>query len=144
MTPTQHLVAACLAMDGLTFIVALRMFRIRVGEMMARRIHPQAVALSGQRAERLQDSRASDNYNNLFEMPVLFYLLCAVAIGTGHVPAWLPALAWLFVLTRIAHSFIQCTYNKVMHRFAAFLGGVFLLMAMWAMYGVSFLALQAG
>ena len=144
MTPTQHLVAACVAMAGLTFIVALRMFRIRVGEMMARRIHPQSVALSGQRAERLQDSRASDNYNNLFELPVLFYLLCAVAIGTVHVPAWLPALAWLFVLTRIAHSFIQCTYNKVMHRFAAFLGGVFLLMAMWAMYGVSFFALQAG
>ena len=112
--------------------------------MMARRIHPQSVALSGQRTERLQDSRASDNYNNLFELPVLFYLLCAVAIGTVHVPAWLPALAWLFVLTRIAHSFIQCTYNKVMHRFAAFLGGVFLLMAMWAMYGVSFFALQAG
>ena len=59
MTPTQHLVAACLAMTGLTFVVALRMFRIRVGEMMARRIHPQSVALSGQRAERLQDSRAS-------------------------------------------------------------------------------------
>ena len=144
MTPAQHLVAACLAMVGLTFVVALRMLRARVAEMMARRIHPQALALSGQRAGRLEDSRAADNYNNLFELPVLFYLLCAVAIGTGHVPAWLPALAWLFVLTRIAHSFIQCTYNKVMHRFAAFLGGVFLLMAMWAMYGVSFFALQAG
>jgi len=144
MTPTQHLVAACLAMVALTFGVGLRMFRVRVGEMMARRINPQSVALSGQRARRLEDSRASDNFNHLFEVPVLFYLLCAVAIGTAYIPAWLPALAWLFLLTRIVHSVIQCSYNRVMHRFAVFLASFFLLMAMWAMYGVSFLALQPG
>ena len=64
---------------------------------------------------------------------MLFYLLCAVAVGSGHVPAWLPALAWLFVLTWVVHSVIQCSYNRVMHRFAAFLAGFFLLMVMWAM-----------
>ena len=141
MSPEQHLFAACMAMVALTFAVGLRMFRSRVSEMMARRIHPQSLALSGQRAQRLEDSRASDNFSHLFEVPVLFYLLCAVAIGTGYVPAWLPVLAWLFVFTRLAHSAIQCSYNKVMHRFAAFLGGVFLLMAMWAMYAGSYLAL---
>ncbi|MGY0635250.1 MAPEG family protein [Luteimonas sp. A478] len=140
MSPTQHLFAACVAMVALTFVVGLHMFRIRVGEMMARRIHPQSVALSGQRAQRLEDSRASDNFNHLFEVPVLFYLLCAVAIGTGHVPAWLPALAWLFVLSRVVHSAIQCTYNRVMHRFAVFLGSFLLLLVMWAMYAGSFLA----
>ena len=140
MTPSQHLVAACLAMVALTFGVGLRMFRVRVGEMMARRIDPQSVALSGQKAGRFQDTRASDNFSHLFEVPVLFYLLCAVAIGSGHVPAWLPALAWLFVLTRVVHSAIQCSYNRVMHRFAAFLAGFFLLMVMWAMFGGSFLA----
>lgn|SRR5690606_4692321 len=144
MTPTQHLFATCLAMVALTFAVGIRMFRVRVSEMMTRRIHPQSVALSGQRAAKFEDSRASDNFNHLFEVPVLFYVLCAVAIGSGHVPAWLPALAWLFVLLRVIHSVIQCSYNKVMHRFAVFLAGFFLLMAMWAMYGVSFLALQAG
>lgn len=141
MSPTQHLFAACLAMVALTFVVGLHMFRIRVGEMMARRIHPQSVALSGQRAQRLVDSRASDNFNHLFEVPVLFYLLCAVAIGSGHIPAWLPALAWLFVLSRVMHSAIQCTYNRVMHRFAVFLGSFLLLLVMWAMYAGSFLAL---
>lgn len=141
MSPTQHLFAACLAMVALTFVVGLHMFRIRVGEMMARRIHPQSVALSGQRAQRLVDSRASDNFNHLFEVPVLFYLLCVVAIGSGHIPAWLPALAWLFVLSRVVHSAIQCTYNRVMHRFAVFLGSFLLLLVMWAMYAGSFLAL---
>jgi len=140
MSATQHIFAACAAMAVLTFVVGLRMYRVRVGEMMSRRIHPQSLALSGQRTQRLEDSRASDNYNNLFELPVLFYLLCALALATGFVPAWLPALAWLFVLMRVVHSAIQCSYNKVMHRFAVFLGGFFLLMAMWVMYAVSYLA----
>ena len=38
MTPSQHLVAACLAMVALTFGVGLRMFRVRVGELMAAQV----------------------------------------------------------------------------------------------------------
>ena len=140
MAPQQHLVAACAALATLTFVVGLRMLAVRVAEMRARRIHPQAVALSAQRAQRLDDSRASDNYNHLFELPVLFYGLCALALATTHVPGWLPAAAWLFVAVRIAHSAIQCSYNRVMHRFAVFLAGFALLGAMWAGFALSYLA----
>ena len=140
MAPQQHLVAACAALALLTFLVGLRMLAVRVAEMRARRIHPQAVALSAQRAQRLDDSRASDNYNHLFELPVLFYALCALALATTHVPGWLPAAAWLFVALRIAHSAIQCSYNPVMHRFAVFLAGFALLGAMWAGFALSYLA----
>ena len=140
MAPQQHLVAACAALATLTFVVGLRMLAVRVAEMRARRIHPQAVALSAQRAQRLDDSRASDNYNHLFELPVLFYALCALALATTHVPGWLPAAAWLFVALRIAHSAIQCSYNRVMHRFAVFLAGFALLGAMWAGFALSYLA----
>lgn len=140
MAPQQHLVAACAALALLTFLVGLRMLAVRVAEMRARRIHPQAVALSAQRAQRLDDSRASDNYNHLFELPVLFYGLCALALATTHVPGWLPAAAWLFVALRIAHSAIQCSYNRVMHRFAVFLAGFALLGAMWAGFALSYLA----
>lgn len=140
MAPQQHLVAACAALALLTFLVGLRMLAVRVAEMRARRIHPQAVALSAQRAQRLDDSRASDNYNHLFELPVLFYALCALALATTHVPGWLPAAAWLFVALRIAHSAIQCSYNRVMHRFAVFLAGFALLGAMWAGFALPYLA----
>ncbi len=140
MGPEQHLVAACAALAILTFAVGLRMLGVRVAEMRARRIHPQAVALSAERAKRLDDSRASDNYNHLFELPVLFYALCALALASAHVPAWLPAAAWLFVGLRIVHSAIQCSYNRVMHRFTVFLAGFALLAAMWAGYALSYLA----
>jgi Uncharacterized protein conserved in bacteria len=140
MSPTQHLVAACTTLVVLTFVVGLRMLSIRVSEMRTKRIHPQSVALSAQRSQKLEDSRASDNYNHLFELPIVFYVLCLVAVATSHIPAWLPAFAWLFVVLRIVHSAIQCTYNKVMHRFLVFSAGFLLIFAMWVAYAISYVA----
>jgi hypothetical protein len=140
MSPTQHLVAACASLALLTCIVGLRMLHVRVREMRAKAVHPQSVALSAQLAQRLEDSRASDNYKHLFELPVVFYVLCLMAIATGHIPNWLPACAWLFVILRVIHSVIQCSYNKVMHRFQVFLAGYFLVFVMWVAFAISYIA----
>ena len=131
MNPFSSLVMAASVVALLTFAVGIRMYLLRVREMKANRIHPQSVALSAQRAERLKDTRAADNYNHLFELPVLFYALVAIALATGHVPGWLAVGAWAFAVLRIVHSVIQCTYNKVMHRFRAYLLGAAILLALW-------------
>lgn len=120
------------AMAALTFVVWLRMYFMRVGEMKRERVHPQSVALSAQMAERLKDTRAADNFRNLFELPVLFYLALVVAVQTAQVTTITLMLAWIFVALRIAHSAIHCSYNRVYHRFYAyFLGGV-VLWLLWA------------
>ncbi|MNL88860.1 hypothetical protein D3C87_2188450 [compost metagenome] len=49
-------------------------------------------------------------------------------------------LAWLFVITRIVHSAIQCGYNKVMHRFFAYVSGALALWALWIRLGTGLLA----
>ena len=76
--------AACGAMVLLALVVGTWMFFVRVGEMRARRIHPQAAANSLQVAERLQKVQAADNFRNMFEVPVLFYALVAVALASGQ------------------------------------------------------------
>ena len=119
------------ALVALTFVVAVVMYRRRIGEMVRERIHPQSVALSAQVAQRLSDSRASDNYRNLFELPVLFYFGIAVAAAAGVRDPYVLALAWTFVGLRITHSAIQCSYNKVMHRFRVFLAGMAVLALLW-------------
>lgn len=129
--PALALAAAALALVLLTFAVGARLLYCRVREMRMRRLHPQAVATSAQMAGRLEDVRAADNFRNLFEVPVLFYALVGVAIGAGHVPEWLAAGAWLFVALRIVHSVIHCTYNRVMHRFAAFIGSFVVVVVLW-------------
>jgi hypothetical protein len=38
--------------------------------------------------------------------------------------------AWWFLAFRVLHSVIHCTYNKVLHRFAAYFVSA---LALWAM-----------
>ena len=136
----QHAIfLPALAMVALTIAVWLRMYATRIGEMQRERIHPQAVATSAQMAARLSDTRAADNFRNLFELPVLFYLALVVAAMTAQTGVVVLALAWTFVALRMLHSWIHCTYNKVMHRFKAYLAGGVALWALWAVLAVGLL-----
>ena len=128
-----------LAMAALTLVVWLRMFFMRVGQMKRERIHPQSVATSAQAVARLTDSSAADNFRNLFELPVLFYVALVVAAQAGLVDAATLLLAWLFVLLRVVHSVIQCSYNKVMHRFYAYLASGLVLWVLWGYLAVGLL-----
>ena len=112
---------------------------MRIGQMKRERIHPQAVATSAQAAARLTDSRAADNFRNLFELPVLFYLAIVVAAETHQVTLLTLSLAWLFVLLRVAHSAIHCTYNKVYHRFYVYFCGGVALWTLWAALAIGLL-----
>ncbi len=132
------MLAPAFAMAGLTFAVWIRLYIVRVGEMRRRRIHPQAIALSAQVTQRLEDTRASDNFRNLFELPVLFYLALVVSILAGLATPTALAFAWTFVGLRIIHSAIQCTYNRVMHRFCAFAASALTLLALWLYLALHF------
>ena len=130
---------AAVGMAGLTCAVWFRMYYVRIGQMKRERIHPQSVATSVEAAARLTDSRAADNFRNLFELPVLFYLALAFAAQAGLVDAIVVGVAWAFVLLRIVHSAIQCGYNKVMHRFYAYAAGAVVLWALWLLLAVRLL-----
>ena len=129
-----------LAMVALTFIVLAVMFRRRVAQMKRDRIHPQKVATSQQAAALYTDVAPADNYRNLFEMPVLFYLALVVAALTGQVTTVVLVLAWAYVAARVLHSAIHCSYNKVMHRFRAYAFSAFVLLALWCVLGYGLIA----
>lgn len=80
---------------------------------------------------QLRDTRASDNLQNCFEMPTLFFALCALGIGAHIVTPGLVRAAWVYVALRAAHSAIHCTYNTVLHRFAVYVASCLWLFAMW-------------
>ena len=119
------------AMVVLSAVVGGALLAQRTAEMRRRRIHPQAVATSSQMATKLERTNIADNFRNLFETPVLFYALClGMAITQSVTPAMFAA-AWAYVALRVLHSAIHCTYNRVMHRFAAFAAGFVLLIGVW-------------
>jgi hypothetical protein len=123
---------------GLTVVVFVRMYWLRLAEIGRHRIDAQAVATSSEMARLLTDTRASDNFRNLFELPVLFYAAVFVAMLTDLVTPISLALAWIFVVLRVLHSAVHCTYNRVMHRFLLYVAGALVLFTWWA-----YLAMEA-
>lgn len=138
--PANHieLIAACLAMVLLTLAVGAALLLTRVRELQRKRMHPQAaLADSARMSTQLENVQVADNFRNLFEVPVLFFALAAIALATGYVPDWLVVCCWIYVALRALHSLIHCTYNKVYHRLAAFLASLGLLVGMWIAFFVA-------
>ena len=71
------------------------------------------------------------NLSNLLEFPLLFYILCLIAIFLKINDQLLLAEAWIFVGIRFAHTMVHVTYNNPLHRFFAFLLSSTLLLIMW-------------
>jgi hypothetical protein len=126
-----------IAQVALVGAVMVRMYTARVVEMRARRISPQSIATSQTAAEALKDVAAADNFRNLFEAPVLFYVVCCALAITDTVTSLQLALAWTYVGLRVIHSFIHVTYNRVIHRFAAYLASTVCLFLMWGLFAYS-------
>jgi hypothetical protein len=72
----------------------------------------------------------ADNYNHLMEQPTLFYAVTLALAFAGAGAGLNAALAWLYVASRIAHSIVQATSNLVPLRFAIFMAGSLVLLAM--------------
>lgn len=53
---------------------------------------------------------------NQFELPVLFFAACVATHASGAASLLTVALAWIFVLSRIAHAAIYLTSNRVRFR----------------------------
>jgi hypothetical protein len=132
----KPLLIPLLAQVALTFTVMLIMYRRRVNEMQSKRINPQRVKSRSDAHGVLPDSEsASDNYSNLAESPILFYVAILLTLTLMVQDSILVILAWAFVAARYVHSFIHSTYNRVMHRFAAFIVSSFMLLAIWVRLG---------
>jgi hypothetical protein len=130
------------AMVLLTFIVWLKMYSDRLNEMRLRRIHPQQLSSAREVAHTLQNTNASDHLKNLFELPVLFYALCAFLAITKLTTLFLLAGAWGYVALRAYHAWIHLTHNKVIRRFQAYVASTLLLFVMWGVFAVKLLTLQ--
>ncbi len=122
-----------LAMFLLTCLVAATMLTRRVTFYKSNRVHPQKTATSAQMTATITDSRAADNFRNLFETPVLFYVASLIIFSAGLICTAHLVLAWGYVAARYVHSYIHCTSNVVMRRFYAFVASCTLLIGMWLM-----------
>lgn len=123
-----------IAMATLTAIVWVRLYSDRISELRARKIHPQQIATSRLAAEKLEKVQSADHFRNLFEVPVLFYVLCGFLAITKLTSLLLLAFAWGYVVLRAYHSYIHLTHNTVMRRFQAYVASCIVLAIMWTIF----------
>jgi hypothetical protein len=117
------------------FLVAFR----RIEAARARRVPRNAFRL-GESPEVPPDVVVVNrNYMNLLESPVLFYVACLVLYATRHVSVGPIVLAWIYVVLRLAHSFVHLTKNRIIPRFVVFASSNLVLLAMWIWIIVSVL-----
>jgi len=136
----MQILMPAIALVAVTFVVWCWMYFTRLRYLRANRIDPNSIATRERGAARLEPvSAPSDSFQNLFEMPVLFYVLIILLLDTGHANSGFVSAAWAFVALRTLHSAIHCTYNDVMHRFTVYALSSLVLWGMWTAFAVRLL-----
>ncbi|WP_250658234.1 MAPEG family protein [Alkalimarinus coralli] len=74
--------------------------------------------------------KVSNNIANQFETPILFYVLCIIAVLTSTVDMLGVVLAWSYVALRYIHSYIHTHSNYVPYRMRVFALSLLILLIM--------------
>ncbi|MCR9138494.1 MAG: MAPEG family protein [Alphaproteobacteria bacterium] len=71
------------------------------------------------------------NLVNQFELPFLFYAVCLALYMVNGVNDATILLAWAFVISRILHSWVHITSNRIRHRRPLFIVGFLINGILW-------------
>ena len=94
----------------------------------------------GEFPDRLWSAR--QQYQNMFEIPILFYLLCSLNIFFNNYNQFDIILTWGFVLLRLVHFFIRLQNQKninIVPRTLVFILSVISLTIGWINFTVRFI-----
>jgi len=72
--------------------------------------------------------KISNNLQNQFESPVLFYALCFMLWALNIVSVFALIIAWAYVFLRVVHVFVHTGSNKIPVRKKVFMASTLLLM----------------
>jgi hypothetical protein len=125
---------------GLTFALLLWMAGARRQALVDGEAKVRDVVL-GQPNWPTRATQIGNSFSNQFELPVLFYILIALALPLRHADLVIVLLAWVFVVTRFVHAGIFVTSNDLKRRSLAWFAGVLVLFAMWIYFALRILLL---
>jgi hypothetical protein len=114
----ERIFAPFVALMLLTLVVWIYMYARRIPFILRRKLTPaQLTPAEFTRLSPPEVANPSDNLKNLFELPTLFYAVVLLLFVTGQVDGVYVAAAWTFVVFRVLHSIVHCTFNLVPLRF---------------------------
>jgi hypothetical protein len=80
--------------------------------------------------------RPANTFNNLMQVPTLFYVVCLLMMQTGqldHAQVW---LAWIFPAARLLHAIAYIGWNRLPSRFASWVAGCITLGVIWTRFAI--------
>jgi hypothetical protein len=125
---------------GLTFALLLWMASVRRQTLVSGETKIKNIAL-GQPNWPLRATQIGNCFSSQFEIPVLFYVLIALALPVRHADFVIVLLSWVFVITRFVHAGIFVSSNDLGQRSLAWFAGVLALLAMWVYFALKLLLL---
>jgi hypothetical protein len=120
------------AMIALTIFCMIRLGFLRFAAIRSGEIDPRFFILYRGYDEPEKLAVYSRHIVNLYEAPLLFYVIILMAFVTGQTGGWVLGLAWVYVALRYIHSYVHLTSNVVPIRFRIFAGSVLALTVLWA------------
>jgi hypothetical protein len=125
---------------GLTFMLLLWMAGARRQALVGGETKIRDIAL-GQPNWPTHATQIGNCFRNQFELPLLFYILIALALPLRHADFVIVLLSWVFVVTRFVHAGIFVISNDLGQRSMAWLAGALVLFAMWLYFALRILLL---
>jgi hypothetical protein len=86
-----------------------------------------------------RETRSDNGFADEFGLPVLFYVLIAIALPLRRADLVIVMLSWVFVVTRFVHAGILATSSEGRNRSQAWFAGALVLLAMWVYFALKIL-----
>ena len=123
---------------GLTFALLFWMATLRTSAIRSGQTSFKDIALRQPNWPE-RPTQIANCFSNQFEIPLLFYVLIALALPLRHADLIIVVLSWIFVITRLVHAWIFVTSNNVRQRSLAWFAGVLAVLIMWIWFAISML-----
>jgi len=119
------------AMVVLTLVIGLVALRIRFASVKRGEVSVRYFKLM--QGDKVPEAvlKSTRCFNNLFEVPVLFYVACTLYISMAIDSMAALVLAWVFVTCRAVQAWVHMTYNHILHRMIAFWLACLSALALW-------------
>jgi len=118
-------------MMALTIFCMVRLGLLRWAAVSRGEVDPRFFSLFRGYEEPEKLAAYSRHVVNLFEAPLLFYVIILIVFVTGQSGTWLLGLAWTYVALRLIHSYVHLTSNVVLTRFRIFVVSMLTLSTLW-------------
>ncbi len=127
----QHIVLPMSVLALFTFLILVMLFKSRFRALSKGKVAVAFYKTYVGEDEPEESRILSRHLSNLFEAPVLFYVVCLAALTIQLSSLFFHLLAWSYVVVRLVHAYIHLGSNKVPYRLAAYFTGWIVLLAMW-------------